>query len=324
MTSPGTALKPREQRLRPPNWIFRRGPLGALALPLTVLLLATAGCGAQASHANHPGASAPPASGAGNPRAHPLPATPAAQDRGAGGPGMTSAPVLMYHVIAPPPAGAPFPGLYVDPDQFAAQMRALARAGYHAVTLDQLRAYWRHGVALPAGKPVVITFDNGYNSQATQALPVLRALNWPAVLNIQLTGLPPSQGGLTEPQVGAMLASGWELDTQGLSHADLVTLGPTALHAQVAAVRITLQHRYHAPVNWFCYPSGHYNSTVIDAVKAAGYVGSTTTIPGWGHPTQDSYRLERLRVLRGITASGLLDFIAQTRDAPAPPPAYGS
>ena len=24
-------------------------------------------------------------------------------------------PILMYHVIAPPPAGAPFPGLYVPP-----------------------------------------------------------------------------------------------------------------------------------------------------------------------------------------------------------------
>jgi len=299
-------------------------------LTLGLVLALIAGCGSQAPYATHQAPHdyqriAPPTAGGAPPRSQAqLPATPSAQDRGSGRPGMTPAPVLMYHVIAPPPAGAPFPGLYVDPDRFASQMQALAQAGYHAVTLDQLGAYWRRGVALPPGKPVVITFDNGYNSQAAQALPVLRALHWPAVLNIQLTGLPPSQGGLTGTQVQAMLASGWELDTQGLSHADLVTLGPTELHAQVAAVRITLQQRYHVAVNWFCYPSGHYDPAVIAAVKAAGYAGSTTTIPGWGQPSQDPYRLERLRVLRGITPGGLLDFIAQTRHAPAPPPAYGS
>ena len=54
----------------------------------------------------------------------------------------------MYHVIAPPPAGAPFPGLYVPPSEFSEQMHALAAAGWHAVTLDQLAANWREGAPL--------------------------------------------------------------------------------------------------------------------------------------------------------------------------------
>ena len=33
-----------------------------------------------------------------------------------GKPGRTPVPILTYHVIAPPPAGAPFPGLYVPAD----------------------------------------------------------------------------------------------------------------------------------------------------------------------------------------------------------------
>src|SRR5947209_6012403 len=78
--------------------------------------------------------------------------------------GTDAVPVLMYHVIAAPPSGAPFPGLYVQPQEFAAQMQALKQAGWHAVTLDQLRAYWSKGAKLPAGKPIVITFDNGYHS----------------------------------------------------------------------------------------------------------------------------------------------------------------
>ena len=121
---------------------------------------------------------------------------------------MSEVPVLMYHVIAPPPAGAPYPGLYVDPDQFAAEMQGLKAAGWRPVTLDQLRAYWTRGVPLPPGKPLVLTFDNGYRSQYTNALPILQKLGWVADENIQLTGLPVSQGGLTEAQVRSMIAAG--------------------------------------------------------------------------------------------------------------------
>jgi peptidoglycan/xylan/chitin deacetylase (PgdA/CDA1 family) len=242
---------------------------------------------------------------------------------GTGVKGSASVPVLMYHVIAPPPAGAPFPGLYVQPQEFAAQMQALKASGWHAVTLDQLQAYWSKGAKLPAGKPIVITFDNGYHSQYTEALPVLRRLGWVADENIQLAGLPPSQGGLTSDEVKAMVDAGWELDTQGISHADLITLDATQLHYQIDSARRTIQRRYRVPVNWFCYPSGHYDTTVIDAVRSAGYIGSTTVVPGWVSPSTDPYRLPRLRVLGGTSPAALLKQIATYRTAAPPPGSYG-
>jgi peptidoglycan/xylan/chitin deacetylase (PgdA/CDA1 family) len=242
---------------------------------------------------------------------------------GRGTPGVEAVPILMYHVINPPPPGAKFPGLYVPPEEFAAQMQALAGAGFHAVTMDQMRANWTRGTPLPAGKPIVLSFDNGYQSQYTQALPVLRRLGWVGVENIQLTGLPPSQGGLSEAQVAGLVSAGWELDTQGISHADLITLDPVALREQVASARAAVQRRYHVPVNWFCYPSGHYNATVIAEVKAAGYAGSTTVVPGWAAPTQDPYRLPRLRVLGGASPQSLLAEIAAIRSDPPTPASYG-
>jgi peptidoglycan/xylan/chitin deacetylase (PgdA/CDA1 family) len=240
-----------------------------------------------------------------------------------GVPGTAAVPVLMYHVIAAPPGGAPFPGLYVQPQEFAAQMQALKQTGWDAVTLDQLRAYWSKGAKLPAGRPIVITFDNGYHSQYAAALPVLRKLGWVADENIQLSGLPPSQGGLTNAQVRSMVDAGWELDTQGISHADLITLDAAQLRYQIASARKTIQRRYGVPVNWFCYPSGHYDTTVIDAVRSAGYIGSTTVVPGWADPSSDPFRLPRLRVLGGTSPSALLRQIADTRTATAPPGSYG-
>jgi peptidoglycan/xylan/chitin deacetylase (PgdA/CDA1 family) len=239
-----------------------------------------------------------------------------------GHPGTAAVPVLMYHVIAPPPSGAPFPGLYVTPQEFAAQMQALKAAGWTAVTLDQLRAYWADGAKLPTGKPIVLTFDNGYHSQYTEALPILRRLGWVADENIQLTGLPPSQGGMTTAEVRALVDAGWELDTQGMSHADLATATPTELQYQIVTARNLLRRTYHVPVNWFCYPSGQYNATVVTALRAAGYIGSTTVVPGWAGPSSDPYRLPRLRVLGGTSPSALLSQIATARTAPPPPSSY--
>ena len=240
-----------------------------------------------------------------------------------GKPGTATVPVLMYHVINPPPAGAPFPGLYVPSDEFAAQMQALKTAGWHAVTMDQLKAYWTRGVPLGTGKPIVLTFDNGYASQYDNALPILKRLGWVGNENIQLSGLPPSQGGLTDSQVRGLIASGWELDTQGISHADLIALDAGQLKYQVATARQMLQKRYGVPVNWFCYPSGHYDATVIAAVRAAGFAGSTTVIPGWANPSEDPYRLPRLRVLGGTSPASLLQQIATYESAGTPPASYG-
>jgi peptidoglycan/xylan/chitin deacetylase (PgdA/CDA1 family) len=241
-------------------------------------------------------------------RAH---AVPTRASRGA------AVPILIYHVIAPAPPGAPYPGLYVTPHDFAAQIHALVHAGFHGVTLDQVRAGWLATAGLPA-RPIVLTFDNGYRSQYTAAFPVLRRAGWPADENLQLTGLPPRQGGLTRRDVRALVAAGWELDTQGYDHADLTELDPAQLRFQVAATRARIRRIYGVAVSWFCYPSGRYDTAVVDAVRAAGFVGATTVVAGWARPGDDPFALPRLRVLAGTTPTELLALIDDARDQPPP------
>ena len=240
-----------------------------------------------------------------------LPSRPAA-------PGTRRIPILMYHVIQAPSATAAFPGLWVPPAEFAGQMHALQQAGFQAISLDQAWAYWRYGAQLPA-HPIIVTFDNGYASQYTQALPVLQSMGWIAVMNLQLSLHAPQ--GLSPAQVRGMVAAGWELDTQGFTHADLPTLGATRLAYEVALSRQRIQRNYGVPVNWFCYPSGHYDQRVVDTVQAAGYRGSTTVIFGWSSPA-DTYRLARIRVLGGTSPRSLVAQVLANAADPPPPPAY--
>jgi peptidoglycan/xylan/chitin deacetylase (PgdA/CDA1 family) len=234
---------------------------------------------------------------------------------------VTRVPILAYAVInvAPPQSTAPA-SLYVPADEFTSQMQALKAAGWHAVTLDQLEAHWAHGTPLGAGKPIVITFDSGYASQYTNALPVLKGLGWVAVENLAAQGLPPSEGGLTTVQVQALISAGWELDTQGLSNTDLTALSSSQLGSELTTARQTLQSQYNVPVNWFSYPSGHYNTTVIGSVQQAGFTGATTTNPGWASPQGDRFLLPRLQVTGGTTPSQLLSQISTAQSVAAPAP----
>jgi peptidoglycan/xylan/chitin deacetylase (PgdA/CDA1 family) len=207
-------------------------------------------------------------------------------------------PILEYHVLGRPQTEVPYPDLYVPRASFRKQMDWLDQQGYEAVTLEQVEEAWYQGGALPE-KPMVISFDDGYRPQYTFALPTLSQHGWPGVLNLKAKG-----SDLYESNVEAMLAAGWELAAHTINHSDLTTLEGEALEEEIAGSRKLLQDEYGVPVKNFCYPSGRFDSTVIAAVEAAGYVGATTEIPGLAtkdHP----YELARIEVLGSWTVSDL-------------------
>jgi peptidoglycan/xylan/chitin deacetylase (PgdA/CDA1 family) len=258
---------------------------------------------------------------------HPSSTTPATSSNGGattpspGRPGTASVPILVYHVInSQPTSSTGNPALYVPVDEFTGQMQALKAGGWHAVTLNQVAAYWTHGTSLGNGKPIVITFDNGYASHYLNALPVLKNLGWVGVENLPVTGLPPSDGGLSDTQIKGLIAGGWELDTQGLTSATLTGGDPARLVSDLGGARQTLRTRYGVPVNWFSYPSGAYDDTVVAAVRTAGFVGASTLSPGWAGPQADRFRLPRLVVVGGTTPSQLLSQITSAQQTTSAPP----
>lgn len=222
------------------------------------------------------------------------------------GPHDSPVPILMYHVLGVPAATAAYPQLFVRPADFAAQMDWLAREGYHAVTLGQVFRYWRSAVALPR-RPVVVSFDDGYLSDYTVALPTLRRLRWPGVLNLLVDNV--RRGDLTRDQVRALIAAGWEIDAHTITHADLTTLDPTRLRQEVAGSRAALRRMFGEPVDFFCYPAGRYDASVVQAVRAAGYLGATTVAPGLAAPAQP-FALSRIRI---DYADGLRGFETKLR-----------
>lgn len=217
------------------------------------------------------------------------------------GPHDSPVPILMYHVLAQQPAGAAYPELWLSPADFTAQMNWLARNGYHAVTLERVFRYWRRGVALPP-KPFVATFDDGYLSDFTVALPVLRRHGWAGVLNLIVDSV--SNGDIGAGQVRRLIAAGWEIDAHTVTHADLLGLDPARLRFEVSGSRARLRKMFGQPVDFFSYPVGHYNAATVAAVRAAGFLGATTENPGLARPSQP-FTLSRIRIDSGDGAAQL-------------------
>ncbi|HEY6779931.1 MAG TPA: polysaccharide deacetylase family protein [Thermoleophilaceae bacterium] len=218
-------------------------------------------------------------------------------------------PILMYHAVEAPPAGTAFPELWVPAASFAAEMGALHRAGYHAITMAAATAYWEGRRRVPR-KPIVLTFDDGFRSQVEQALPVLKRLGWPGVLYLEVASLhTPGSAGISTAGVRALLRAGWELGAHTLTHPDLTTVGVDQLREEVAGSRRLLRRRFHVPVDAFCYPAGKYDDTVVAAVEHAGYRTATTVDPGLAGP-RNRWRLPRVRVNGSDGADTLLARLA--------------
>lgn len=214
----------------------------------------------------------------------------------------SSVPILMYHVITPAPIGAANPGLFIPPKELRAQLRWLAHNGYTPVTLSDVLNAWNKGTAIPS-KPIVLTFDDGTADQHDIAAPLLARYGWAGVLDLPIHSL--NEHELTDGDVQEMIGEGWELASHSRTHPDLTTLDETTLEDEVAGSRRALQRRFGVPVNFFCYPAGSYDDAAIAAVRAAGYEGATTELPGAASPDDSPYELPRIRMEPGDGADGL-------------------
>jgi peptidoglycan/xylan/chitin deacetylase (PgdA/CDA1 family) len=232
-------------------------------------------------------------------------------------------PILTYHELRSPPKPPRSPSsasLWVPGARFSSQMRGLARAGYHGVTLSRVWAAWHGGPALPE-KAVVISFDDGYAAQYSVARRVLERLRWPGVLNLEVSRVG-VRGGLSAAQVRGLLRRGWELASHTYTHPDLTHVSADRLRHEVADSRAWLRKRFGVAVPFFCYPYGRTAGEVEDAVADAGYSGATTTSSGVAAPETDPLELPRITVrprdTGALLAQRLATSAAEASGLPSP------
>jgi peptidoglycan/xylan/chitin deacetylase (PgdA/CDA1 family) len=224
-------------------------------------------------------------------------------------------PILEYHYIRVNPDSSDQLGynLSVTPKNFKAQMDWLAAHRYHPIDLAELRAYFAGQQVLPA-RPVVLTFDDGYEDFYATAWPILRAHGFTAVSYV-VPGFLGRKNYMKSGQVGELDRAGIEIGSHTVHHVDLTKLDPTTAQVELVASRGHLEQVLGHPVLDFCYPFGRFDETAKAAVGAAGYESATTEVAGATHSWDTRWAWTRVRVSGGEQLSAFADSLGSSDPA---------
>ncbi|MEI5099722.1 polysaccharide deacetylase family protein [Streptomyces sp. PmtG] len=220
-------------------------------------------------------------------------------------------PIFMYHSVAPLPNEATHQ-LSVSPDSFAEQMEVLRALGCTPLTSAELAWHWRNpGRPLPT-RPVLITFDDGYEGVHQHALPALTKHGFASTLFIAtgwLRGTYDTGGGLDTmlnwEQVRELAAAGTEIGGHSHSHPQLDQLSDDALWFEVVRCKEIIANELGSPPQSFAYPYGYSSRRVRRAVRGAGFCQSLAVGNSLARRGQGPYALRRVTVRR---STGLEEF----------------
>ena len=105
----------------------------------------------------------------------------AAGDESAKSPEQIRIPVVMYHHIN---KNSKYWNDYtISPEQFREDLEYIRESGYNVITAKQLIDFADGRGELPE-KPIMLTFDDGFESFLTYAVPLLEEYNMPAVMAV--------------------------------------------------------------------------------------------------------------------------------------------
>ncbi len=201
-------------------------------------------------------------------------------------------PILMYHHIQDYPYGKDLSSvsIFVSPANFEAQLNWLALNNFQTVNLS----YFQNPTRI-SGKPIVLTFDDGYQDAYDQVFPMLRkygfaATFYPIVNNIDKSGF------LTKKEILEMQASGMTFGSHSLSHPNLTEISESQAQQEIYASKIILQQITGKEVLDFCYPGGKLNQNAINIVANSGYRTAVTTSNKINLGKTDSFQLNRLDI----------------------------
>lgn len=182
-------------------------------------------------------------------------------------------PVLMYHntdyVFSDDQALSS-----ITPASFENHLAEFKKQGYTSVTVKDYIRYTNGQFTLPE-KPFIITFDDGYLSNYTYAMPLLKEYGFTAAIFTVTGSVGVSDVAFPHfdwPQAKEMVKSGSiEIFSHTNSHADLSTLSPAQLILELRRSKILIETKLGTTCDAFAAPFGKFTPEVVNIASASGY-----------------------------------------------------
>lgn len=207
-------------------------------------------------------------------------------------------PILMYHQVLDLPSKL---GKYVvSPRELEADLRLLSELGYETVTISDLVDFCEGKRALPK-KPIMLTFDDGYQTDYLNVFPLLKKYNMKAVFSVvgayterySTPGIDKhiNYAHLSWEEISEMQASGlcefqnhsYNMHSLSTRHGCLKINGESddhyiaIMHDDLAHSQSLLEKELGTKPLCFTYPYGGTNDTLRELIPEHGFSASLGT-----------------------------------------------
>ncbi len=218
-------------------------------------------------------------------------------------------PILLYHRIAEhgPPALARY---RTSPAALAEQMHWLRRHGYHSVSSSDAADHLASGRPF-AGRPVLISFDDGYRDFHDVAWPILLAHDFCAEVFVVTelvgetarwdAGHGPPAPLMDWAQIRNLAAQGVRFGSHMASHSHMSELSNRQIVHEAARSRAALESALDRECLSIAAPFGEASPRFVELAGKVGFRTGFTIEPGVAHLTSELLRLPRLEVRGGMS-----------------------
>jgi len=225
-------------------------------------------------------------------------------------------PVLLYHDITA--GGVSERGMAVPLSEFEEQMALLKGSGYTAITVRELQANLTGKGALPP-KPVLITFDDGYEALYTMAYPALKSRGLKATAFVVGTTLE-TPNHLTFEEIREMTRSGViEIGSHTYAGHGRTSAEPAIrswteddLSADFRALTALFLNRGISSVPALAYPYGKPSDTEVEVARRSGFLVGFTTDEGIASRDDSPMLQKRITIWPGNSGSAFLEKVGQS------------
>ena len=187
---------------------------------------------------------------------------------------------------------------------FAEQLDYLQAEGYTTITMQDFMRAKKGKQELPA-KPVVLTFDDGYEDNYTTLLPMLEERHMTAVVYM-VTNSIGRKDYLSWNQLRDMQARGIEIGSHTANHQPLTSLDREKQAEEMKLSKLLMEWNGLKTIYSFSYPNGAYDEGMPDLLRDNEYLNAVTGDGGLNTLKTNPYLLQRTNIPH--PRLGLLEF----------------
>lgn len=198
-------------------------------------------------------------------------------------------PVLMYHAVSDNMWG--IDELFVSPPSMEEQLAYLVENDYETIWFEDLAHIEDYT------KPVILTFDDGYDDNYTDLLPLLQKYNVKATVFV-IGNAAGTSHKMTEEQIREMADSGLvSIQSHGYTHDDMDAMSEETLEYELSETKKVITRITGRIPYVLCYPTGKYSNLTLEVAKRH-YLFGIKMVGGQYNTSDDPFLVNRFYISR--------------------------